>query len=149
MSSPNFSSILDQPVTEVVRPKPIPVGTYTCIVDGVPKFDKTKSADPTDVVEFTLKPVQAGPDVDQTALQEALNGKTLSDVKLRANFFITEAAVYRLDSFLFEHLGIDFGTSRKEAIASAPSRQVLATVVHAASKDGQAIYANVGSTARV
>lgn len=149
MSNPNFSAILDKPVTEVVRPKPIPVGTYTCIVDGVPKFDKTKNENATDTVEFTLKPVSAGPDVDQTGLQEALNGKTLSDIKLRANFFITEAAVYRLDSFLFEHLGIDFGTSRKEAISQAPGRQVLATVIHAASKDGQAIYANIGGTARV
>lgn len=149
MSSPSFSAILDQTVTEVVRPKPIPVGTYTCIVDGVPKLDKTKSADPTDVIEFTLKPVQAGADVDQAALQEALNGKTLSDVKLRLTFYGTEAAIYRLDAFLIEHLGVEPGTSRKEMVAQAPGRQVLATVVHAASKDGQAIYANVGSTARV
>lgn len=147
--TPNFSLILDQPVTEVKRPKPLPVGTYTCIVDGIPKFDKTKSADPTDTVEFNLKPISAGADVDQAALTEALDGKTLSDVKLRANFFLTEPAKYRLDAFLFEHLGIELGISRKEAIGRAPGNQVLATVVHAASKDGQAIYANVGATARV
>lgn len=149
MSSPNFSAILDQVVTEVVRPKPIPVGTYTCIIDGIPKIDKTKSADPTDVIEFNLKPISAGPDVDQAALTEALNGRSLSDVKLRATFFGTEAAIYRLDAFLIEHLGIEKGMSRKEMVSQAPGRQVLATVVHTPSKDGQAIYANVGSTARV
>lgn len=145
----SFADILNQPVTEVVRPKPIPVGTYTCVVDGPPKFDRTKSADPTEVIEFSLKPLQAGADVDQASLQEALNGKSLSDVKLRLTFYGTEAAIYRLDAFLLEHLGVEPGAQRKELIAQAPGRQVLATVVHAASKDGQAIYANVGGTARV
>lgn len=149
MNAPNFSSILDQPVTEVKRPKPLPVGTYTCIVDGIPKFDKTKNENSTDVVEFNLKPVAPGPDVDAAALEEALNGKSLGDVKLRLSFFLTDAAVYRLDAFLFEHLPIELGINRKEAISRAPGNQVLATVIHAASKDGQAIYANVGSTARV
>lgn len=149
MSTPNFSAILDQPVTEVKRPKPLPVGTYTCVMDGIPKHGKTNSEDPTDFVEFYFKPIQAGTDVDQAALTEALDGKILSDVKLRKTFYVTPDAVYRLDAFLFEHLGIEFGTSRKEAISQTPGRQVLATVIHAASKDGQAIYANVGSTARV
>lgn len=150
MNTPNFSSILDQPFdAETNRPVPIPVGTYTCIVDGIPKFDKTKSSDPTETVEFNLKPIQAGADVDQAALQEALKGGNLSDVKLRASFYLTEKAVYRLDEFL-ENLGLDKGTvSRKEGVAQAPGRQVLATVIHAASKDGKAIYANVNGTARV
>jgi hypothetical protein len=149
MNAPNFSSILDKPVTEVKRPKPIPVGTYLCIVDGIPKFDKTKNENATDTVEFNLKPVTPQPDVDQAALAEALDGKSLSEVNLRANFFLTEKAVYRLDEFLYENLGIEFGIARKEAISRAPGNQVLAYVVHANSKDGKATYANVGSTARV
>lgn len=148
--NPNFSSILDKPFdAEANRPIPIPQGSYVCIVDGIPKFDKTKSSDPTDVVEFYLKPVSPMPDVDQAALQEALKGTSLSDVKLRTSFYLTEKAVYRLDEFL-ENLGLDKGSvSRKEGVSMAPGRQVIAVVTHASSKDGKAVYANVNSTARV
>ena len=145
MSSPNFSAILDQPVTEINRPKPLPVGTYLCIVDGVPRFDKSKQKQ-TDYVEFSLRPVTPGPDVDQQALTDAGG---IGEKKLRVTFYLTEDSVYRLDVFLFEHLGIEMGTSRKEAIAQAPGRQVNATVSHQASADGQAIFANVTGTARV
>ena len=145
MSNPNFASILDAPVdAEANRPKPLPVGTYLCIVDGIPKFDKSTQKQ-TDYVEFTLKPVQPQSDVDQEALTAAggIGSKTL-----RTTFYLTEEAVYRLDQFL-ENLGIEKGQSRKESVAQAPGRQINAVVSHATSKDGTAVYANVNSTARV
>jgi hypothetical protein len=146
MNAPNFSSILDKPFdSEANRPKPLPVGSYLCIVDGIPKFDKSTQQQ-TEYVEFTLKPVSAQGDVDQQALTEAGG---LSDKTLKTTFYLTEKAVFRLDDFL-ENLGLDKGTvSRKEGVSMAPGRQILAVVRHASSKDGKAIYANVDSTARV
>jgi hypothetical protein len=143
MNAPNFSSILDKPVdAEANRPKPLPVGTYTCIVDGIPRHDLSKQKQ-TPFVEFQLKPVSPGPDVDQEALAAAGGLKNL-----RTTFYTTEEAIFRLDQFL-ENLGIEKGMSRKEAISQAPGRQVLATVTHRASQDGTAIFAEVNSTARV
>lgn len=149
MSTPNFSSILDQPVNEIVKPKPMPVGSYIGIVDGIPRFDKSK-VQKTDFVEFNIKPMQAQEDVDQTLLGEALNGKALAEKKLRPlAFYLTEDAVYRLDSFLFEHLGIEMGTSRKQAISQAPGKQVGFVIKHEPSQDGTQIYANIASTFKV
>jgi hypothetical protein len=146
MSNPNFAAILDTPVSEIKRPPTPPAGPYLCIVDGIPAFDKSKQKQ-TDFVRFKLKPVQAMGDELQAAV--AATGKNASDFNFRTDFYLTEDAVYRLDIFLFEHLGIEMGTSRKQAISMAPGRQVIANVTHRASQDGQSIFAEVNSTARV
>lgn len=146
MSNPNFAAILDQPVTEIKRPPTAPAGNYLCIVDGIPAFDKSKQKQ-TDFVRFNLKPVQAMGDELNAAITQL--GKSPSDFKFRTDFYLTEDAVFRLDIFLFEHLGIEMGTSRKQAISMAPGKQVIAVVTHQASADGQAVYAQVNSTAKV
>jgi hypothetical protein len=146
MNAPNFSSILDQPVTEIKRPPTPPAGPYLCVVEGIPTFDKSKQKQ-TDYVRFQLKPVQAMGDDLQAAVQAT--GKSVGDFKFRTDFYLTEDAVYRLDVFLFEHLGIEMGTSRKQAISMAPGKQVIANVTHRASQDGQSVFAEVNSTARV
>ena len=43
---PNFASILDEAPSEVDRPKPLPAGTYTCIVAGTPIYDKSSKRHP-------------------------------------------------------------------------------------------------------
>lgn len=146
MNAPNFSAILDKPFdAEANRPKPLPPGSYVCVVDGIPKFDKSTQQQ-TDYVEFVLKPVSAMADVDQEALQ-ACGG--LSDKTLRTTFYFTEKSVYRLDEFL-ENIGLEKGQySRRQGIDMAPGKQIIAVVTHASSKDGKAVYANVNSTARV
>ncbi len=151
MNAPNFSSILDQAPTEIEKPKPLPVGSYIGLVDGIPQFDKSK-IQKTDFVAFNLKPLQAKEDVDQTLLAEALKGKALAEKKLRPlTFYLTEDAVYRLDEFLFQHLEVgELGTlPRKQAISMAPGRQVGFTIRHEPSQDGTQIYANIGSTFKV
>lgn len=142
-AGPNFSAILDRPVdAEANRPKPVPTGTYLCIIDGIPRFDKSKQKG-TDFVEFNLNIVQPGADVDPTAYAEVGGGR-----KLRTTFYLTEDAVWRLDKFL-EDIGIPKGTGRKEGISQAPGKQVNAVVTHRASQDGTAIFAEVNSTAKV
>lgn len=149
MNAPNFSSILDHEVQTIDKPKPLPVGSYIGLADGMPKFDKS-TKQKTDYVEFNVKPLSAKEDVNQTALAEALNGKSLTDKKLRLTFYLTEDAVYRLDTFMFEHLdGIEIGMSRKQAISMVPGRQFGFTIRHRASEDGTQIYAEIGSTFKV
>lgn len=148
MSDTSFSSILDKTVDSVDKPKPIPVGTYLGLVDGIPRFDKS-TVRKTDFVEFNVKLLQAKEDVDQSALADVLGGKVLQDKSMRRTFYLTEDAVWRLDDFLFNHLdGIPLGTSRKQAISMAPGKQVLLSVRHNPSQDGTTVYAEISSTAR-
>jgi len=141
----SFSAILDQQVEDAERPKPLPVGTYLCVVTGLPRFDKSSRAQ-TDFAEFTLQPTEVYDDVDKDEL-EAMGG--LENRTLRITFWLTEDAKWRLRKFL-EDCGIDVsGKSFHEAIEEAPGQQVIANVTHDPAKDGSGHYAVVKSTAAV
>ena len=139
----DFSSILDAAPSEVERPKPLPQGTYTAVVQGLPRQDKSTKKQ-TPYVEFTLAILANGVDVDQDELKAmgGFSGKTM-----RATFYLTEGAAWRLDEFL-EHLGIELDgkKSRAEMIEEAPGKQVGVYVKHTPSQDGQSIYAEISRT---
>lgn len=105
MNAPNFQSILDDSPSEVVRPKPLPVGTYVFVV-GPPTMGKSNKKG-TPFVEFQLRAIAADDDVDVDELDTmgGFEGKTI-----RHTFYLTEDAVYRLDEF-HEHCGIDLAQS--------------------------------------
>lgn len=142
--SPNFASILDEAPTEIERPKPLPVGTYLCVVQGQPVYDKSNKKG-TPFVEFTLRPVSAEEDVDHDdlAAMGGLEGKTI-----KATFYLTEDAVFRLDEF-HTHCGIDINEpasrrARNDAIVNA---QVRAVVKHEMSQDATQSFARLARTA--
>src|ERR1035438_8203509 len=106
----NFGAILDKPSNEVERPKPLPQGSYTCAVKGLPKYDKS-SKKQTEYVEFNLQPLAAGEDVDQddlNAWMAKVDGSTrkLNEANIRATYYITEDALWRLKKFL-DDCGVD------------------------------------------
>lgn len=138
MATPNFSSILDESPSEVAAPQPMPQGTYVCVVQGV-TYDKTTKKG-TDYAEFTLRPIAAEADVDEDELAETgeLEGKTL-----RATFYLTEDAIYRLDEF-HTHCGLDIandGLSRRARNDEVINQEVRAFVKHETSQDGSRIFA--------
>lgn len=138
MTTPNFSSILDESPTEVSAPVPLPQGVYLCMVTGTPRYDKS-SRKGTDFVEFTLRPIAAEADVDETELDEAggLEGKTI-----KAVFYLTEDAIYRLDEF-HSHCGIDLddGQSRRSRNDMIVNSEVRVFIKHEPSQDGTRIWA--------
>ena len=143
MSNVHFASILDEAPTEVNRPKPLPEGTYLCVV-GQPEDGKS-SKKGTPFVKFPLKPISALDDVDSEALEEVggLEAKNLS-----TTFYITADAVYRLDEF-HEHCGIDLDDpiSRRVRNSEVVNSQVLAVVKHRMSDDNTQTFAEVSRTA--
>lgn len=141
----DFSSILDQQVNSVERPKPYPIGMYHCIVDGPPEVTQI-GANKTDCAIFPMKIMSAQLDVDLADI-EAAGGVTGKIIRHR--LFLTADAAWRLDQFLFEHLGIEFGKSRKEAISEAVGRQCFLTIRHRPAQDGSAMFAEVASTAHI
>jgi hypothetical protein len=138
-ATPNFSSILDESPTEIDRPKPMPEGTYTFVV-GSPRYDKSPKKG-TPLVEFIVRPFTAGDDVDTDALDEAggLQGKTL-----KATFYLTEDAIWRLDEF-HQHCGINLmdETSRRIRNDQVLGAQVLGYVKHETSEDGTQVFAKI------
>lgn len=144
MNSPNFSALLNKPMTEVERPKPLPQGSYTCVVKGLPRYDKS-SKKQTDFVEFILQPLAAGEDVDDEALQ-AMGGFVNKTIK--ATYYLTEDSLFRLKDFL-THLGIEEEGNFTQAIDQTPGKQVIAFIKHRASEDGQSVFAELGKTAPV
>jgi hypothetical protein len=142
--APNFASILDEAPTEISRPKPLPVGTYLCVVQGQPVYDKSNKKG-TPFVEFTLRPITAEEDVDADDLAE-MGG--IGDKTIKATFYLTDDAVFRLDEF-HQHCGIDINEpasrrSRNEAIVNA---QVRAVIKHEMSQDATQSFARLSRTA--
>jgi hypothetical protein len=146
MNAPVFAKLLDEAPTEVIRPKALPAGTYTCVVQGQPRYDKS-SKKQTPFVEFTLRPIAAMEDVDADELEEmgGFDGKTI-----RATYYTTEDAIFRLDEF-HEHCGIDLSieASRRQRNDEVANAQVLAVVKHQASDDGKSVFATLARTASV
>ena len=142
----NFSSILDEAPTEVIRPQPLPVGTYLCRVTGQPRYDKSKEKG-TQYVEFTLVPIDIGADVAEDDVADAggLDGKTF-----RHTLWLTPDAIFMLDQFHVDcGLELDEGISRRIRNDECINQEVLAVIKHTASPDGTRTYTNVTRTAPV
>ena len=145
-TKPQFASVLDMPASDIERPKPLPVGSYVCVVQGQPRIDKSAKKQ-TEFVEYTLKLLEALDDVDADGL-ESVGG--IKDKITKVTFYLTENSVYRLKEFL-EHCGVDMEEegSLRQYIAEAPGKQVVAHIIHEASQDGDAVYARVKNTTAV
>ncbi len=143
-TTPNFGALLDKPASDVERPKPLPQGSYHCVVKGLPRFDKS-SKKFTEFVEFTLQPTSAGEDVDEEDL-EAMGG--IANKTIRATYYITEDALWRLKDFL-GHCGIEEDGSLRNMIDRTPNCEVIAFIKHRASEDGQSVFAELAKTAPV
>lgn len=123
---PNFQSILDEAPDHVERPKPLPEGTYLCVV-GAGVYGKSNKKQ-TPFVEFPLRVLQPMDDVDLDVLNEmgGCEGKSI-----RATYYTTTDAIFRLDEF-HEHCGVDLGqpASRRSRNDLIVNSQVLAHVNH-------------------
>jgi hypothetical protein len=142
--TPNFASILNQSPTEVVRPKPLPVGTYLCKVGDWERGESSKKKTP--FVKFNLRPLSALADVDETDLAEigGLEGRRMS-----ITFYITEDAIAMLDEF-HQNCGVDLadGTTRMARNDAVIGADILAVVAHRIDdQDPSRIFPEVRRTA--
>ncbi len=146
MAAPDFSSILDTAPADIERPKPRPAGTYHCVINGQPRYDKSARKQ-TPFVEFLLKPIAAMEDVDEEELAE-VGG--FENWNIRATYYLTEDAIWRLKDFL-SHAGLDIDAypSLRAAIDDVPNQEILASVRHRSSEDGTQVFAELARTAPV
>lgn len=146
----NMQDILDRQSNTVERPKPLPVGPYIWSITGVPTHGKSKQKQ-TPFVEFVVKPLQAGEEVDPDDLQAALtrldgNNKALGDQTKRLTFYLTEDALWRLTNFLDDCKAGDDTMSIRQRIENTPGCQFIGVISHSVSDDGEAVFANITKT---
>lgn len=152
MNQPSFAPILDRAPTDVEPPKVMPIGSYSWIIRGMPRFDKSTQKK-TDFVEFTVVPQAPLEDVDAEALDAALTKKNGEKIALesksqRLTFYLTEDAIYRLKDFL-KHCGFDVDDeeqSLRQMLNETPNRTFGGYISHKPSEDGERMYANITRT---
>ena len=139
----SFEEILKMPVSEIRPPQAFPPGTYHCIIDGVPERGKS-SQKGTDYLRFKFKIMRAMSDVDAKAAAELqVVGKIITN-----DYYVTDAAEYRLGEMLRDHLGLE-GPNIEQLASMAPNQQILVKLKNEASPDGKRVFHRVDSTAHV
>jgi len=148
----SFESILDTPADAVERPKPLPAGTYDCIVKGMPEHGQS-SQKKTPFVRFTYALQAAGVDVDEDELKELLTDKdgdtvAIGSRSIKDTYYTTPDSLFRLTDAL-ENMGIDLTEKTiRAALDETPNASVRIQVGHRASEDGTQIFAEVKKTMR-
>lgn len=141
-----FGSILDRPASSIEKPKPLPQGTYICIVKGLPKEGKAKTG--TEFYEFNLEITQPLEDVSAEAIEAC--GGVIGKKIPRATFYITEDSLWRLTKFLGDDLELDLtDKSVRQLVSETMGKQVVASVRHKPSDDGKNVFAELADTAPV
>ncbi len=154
----SFASVLDKTSKEIERPKTMPVGSYIGVVQGLPTIDKSKIKQ-TEYSEYTIKYMSAMDDVDEDDLTKALTKSTgektnLSEKSVKTKYYHTDDSLFMLKQF-FEHLDIpeedDDGNelSMRQRMQLVPNRQIGFHIKHAASEDGERVFANIDKTFKV
>lgn len=151
----NFTSILDKPAELLEAPKPIPVGTYLSIISGPGAMDKV-GQNQTDIVKYPVKLIQPQDDVDVASLNEALTlkdgtTKSLGDIKLSWDMFLTEASAFIVRDTLRDVLGIEeTGKSLRQMLAEAVGKQMYVTIKHGLTRgDNPRVFATIAGVAKV
>jgi hypothetical protein len=134
MAKPEFTSVLDQMPDEIERPKPLPPGSYVCLIKERPVQDKSSRKE-TPYIRFALHPVEALENVDEDWLNEALtraNGekKKLSDMTIFATFYDTPDAGFMLKEFLLNDCQLENTGTIGQIMNNAVGCQVIATIKH-------------------
>jgi len=140
---PSFASILDTPSQEINFPK-LPVGSYTGLVKGMPKFDKSARKQ-TPYVEFTIQILEAQGDVDPDELTDF---GPLAELEMPMTFYYeTEGGAKRLLAFL-DNCDTDEEATPRQRIDETPGKTVIVEVKHEISADGQFTRARIDGTAK-
>ena len=121
----DFSDILNKKPSEQEPPKPLPAGIYNMTV--VSFENTTRGEKQTPVCLIHLQPVEAV-EVDDDEMTEFGD---LSEGKMTAQMWLTEASLYRFTEFLEQcGLDVDSYTTFSEALNDLPGCTVQVEVSH-------------------
>lgn len=151
-------ALLDTPLNEIEPPKNLPDGSYIWNINSR-KFGEMPARevdgemrDAVTTVEFEMTAVGYLPDVEEADVLEALNGKSLSDIKKRKNFWITPDAVSRLKDFCVNAGSAtpDSTEPLREQIENCIGHQIVGMLkAEPSQKDPTKVYSNITTFAPV
>lgn len=132
MSEVDFTAILSKQVGSAPQPKPLPDGTYTGVIEGLPTSRpvKTKEGEKP-VLTVTVGIGEAMDDVDPEALEAAgglmkANGERKT---IRSDFWLDENSLWVFDRFLEScGFGADSGKTYQEVLEELPGKEVTINI---------------------
>lgn len=141
----NFANILQNATLgEIEKPKPLPVGSYVALIKQV-EYGETTGEKKTPFARVNMEIVSPLSDVNEADLEEfgSVTGK-----KFKTDFYLTEDALFRLQDFVLEHVGLDMrGMNLDQALPQIVNNQVGIKIKHEVSKrDNTTIFAVVDAT---
>lgn len=143
----SFESILDTPADKVERPKPMPAGTYSAIVKGMPEHG-VSSQKKTPFVKFTYIFQAPFDDVDEDELAAVLtdvdgNVKPITEKVITDTYYTTPDSLFRLTDAL-ESMGIELdGKTIRAALDETPNSSINVVVSHRTPENSDQIFAEV------
>lgn len=146
----SFQEILNKPSEDIKPPKPLPVGTYLCVVDGMPEIKQMGKAGNSAAI-LKYKFMQPQPDVDQKDLMEVLTeaGKSLQEFSVPENLWLTDAAAFRAKDRLIS-LGVSSeGKTLGQMLNEVAGHQGYVSISHRPSEDGKTFFMEVKNVATV
>lgn len=143
----SFESILDTPADDVKRPVPLPAGTYSAIVKGLPEHG-VSAQKKTPFVRFTYAITSAFDDVDEDELTAILTDKdgnvgAITEKSIKDTYYTTPDSLYRLTDAL-EAMGIDLNDKTvRAALDETPNCEINIVVSHRTPEGSDQIFAEV------
>ena len=141
----SFEDILSMPIEDIKAPAAMPAGQYLAIIDGTGTEQAQDEPEKHRWV-FRVKLLSAL-NVDHSELEEALDGRQLSEVPQNFTLWLNPKGLYRSKIFLQNHLDITMKDLR-DGIRQAPGHEFIATVTHQPGRDG-GIFTQISNTAHV
>jgi hypothetical protein len=152
----NFNDVLNTPVEDIKRPPLPPFGTYKFAVSKTPTIREQKSGktgQEWDIIDFVLKAVAPGEDVDISELQNYGDVKNIIQQKTfmfdRGDKASMENTLFNLKRFITEHLNVEWpdGTPLKAALAKTVNATCMGNVQYEPDKnDPEVMWARLKST---
>jgi len=145
--STSFESILDTPADKVERPKPLPAGTYSAIVKGMPEHG-VSAQKKTPFVRFTYVLTGAFDDVDEAELEAVLTNAEgvvtpIGEKSIKDTYYTTPDSLFRLTDAL-EAMGIELDQKTvRAALDETPNCSINVVVFHRTPDGSDQIFAEV------
>ena len=151
---PNLHELIEQEartnLENIKEVPPLTVGSYLAQVVG-PHENITSSRKQTAGIQFTIRLISAGEDVDRGSLDNFLtaSNQSLHDITIKHTIWESPYAMQTLKALLMQTLELQ--GNLKEALSQVPGRQMIVNITHRPiqSDDGtMRLMAQIGSTAR-
>lgn len=140
---PNFAELLNKPSGQAKKPPVLDAGMYPVVIKGHEMDESSNKKTP--FIRFNLG-VLGWPDGAEPQTDDEGKALDLSKKTLRRDFFLTDDAMWRLDEFLRDELGLTLeGRPYTEVLLETTGAQCLADVRQGFNQNTNALFNEVAA----